>query len=112
MNRHKWQRLLYSLAGLVVVAGVTYACKGFLDQPAQGTVDQATLMNKAGVEGSLVAAYRALDCSSSSGAWGCAVSNWVWGGVTSNENSNSLGGPEQLTTINGSGRAQMGTVNF
>jgi len=34
------------------------------------------------------------------------------GGVTSNENSNSLGGPEQLTTINGSGRAQMGTVNF
>ena len=36
----------------------------------------------------------------------------VTGGVTSNENSNSLGGPEQLTTINGSGRAQMGTVNF
>jgi len=34
------------------------------------------------------------------------------GGVTSNDNSNSLGGPEQLTTINGSGRAQMGTVNF
>jgi hypothetical protein len=34
------------------------------------------------------------------------------GGVNSNENSNSLGGPEQLTTINGSGRAQMGTVNF
>src|SRR6266496_3850197 len=34
------------------------------------------------------------------------------GGITSNDNSNSLGGPEQLTTINGSGRAQMGTVNF
>lgn len=34
------------------------------------------------------------------------------GGVTSNENSNSLGGPEQLTTINGSGRAQTGTVGF
>src|SRR5437660_6084887 len=85
MNKHKWQRLLYSVAGLVVVAGVTYACKDFLDQPAQGTVDQATLMNKVGVEGSLIAAYRALDCSSSSGAWGCAVSNWVWGGVTSND---------------------------
>ena len=85
MNRHKWQRLLYSVAGLVVVAGVTYACKDFLDQPAQGTVDQATLLNKVGVEGSLIAAYRALDCQSSSGAWGCAVSNWVWGGVTSND---------------------------
>src|SRR5829696_5635136 len=34
------------------------------------------------------------------------------GGVTSNDNSNSLGGPEQLTTINGSSRAQMGAVNF
>ena len=34
------------------------------------------------------------------------------GGVTSNDNSNSLGGPEQLTTINGSQRAQVGSVNF
>ena len=34
------------------------------------------------------------------------------GGVSSNDSSNSLGGPEQLTTINGSGKAQMGTVNF
>src|SRR6266699_3762424 len=75
MNRHMWQRLMYSVAGLVVIAGVTYACKDFLDQPAQGTVDQATLLNKVGVEGSLIAAYRALDCQSSSGAWGCAVSN-------------------------------------
>jgi hypothetical protein len=32
--------------------------------------------------------------------------------VTSNENSNSLGGPEQLTTINGSQRAQIGSVSF
>ena len=86
MNRHMWQRLLYSLAGVVVVAGVTYACKNFLDQPAQGTVGQATLMNKVGVEGSLIAAYRALDCeASSAGSWGCAASNWVWGGVTSND---------------------------
>jgi hypothetical protein len=34
------------------------------------------------------------------------------GGVSSNENSNSLGGPEQLTTINGSSKAQMGSVSF
>jgi len=34
------------------------------------------------------------------------------GGVTSNETNNSLGGPEQNTTINGSQRAQIGTVNF
>ncbi len=36
----------------------------------------------------------------------------ITGGVTSNDASNSLGGPEQLTTINGSQRAQIGTVNF
>jgi hypothetical protein len=34
------------------------------------------------------------------------------GGVTSNDSSNSLGGPEQLTTINGSQRAQIGSVSF
>jgi hypothetical protein len=36
----------------------------------------------------------------------------ITGGVTSNDNSNSLGGPEQLTTINGSQRAQTGSVSF
>jgi hypothetical protein len=36
----------------------------------------------------------------------------ITGGVTSNEASNSLGGPEQTTTVNGSQRAQIGTVNF
>ncbi len=34
------------------------------------------------------------------------------GGVTSNDASNSLGGPEQLTTINGPQKAQIGSVNF
>jgi hypothetical protein len=34
------------------------------------------------------------------------------GGVTSNDQTNQLGGPEQQTTINGSSRAQMGSVNF
>jgi hypothetical protein len=36
----------------------------------------------------------------------------ITGGVTANSSQNALGGPEQNTTINGSGNAQMGTVNF
>jgi outer membrane receptor protein involved in Fe transport len=36
----------------------------------------------------------------------------ITGGVSSNDASNSLGGPEQLTTVNGSSRAQIGSVNF
>jgi outer membrane receptor protein involved in Fe transport len=36
----------------------------------------------------------------------------ITGGVSSNDASNSLGGPEQLTTVNGSGRGQVGSVSF
>ncbi len=102
MNRHMWQRLMYSLAGVVVVAGVTYACKNFLDQPAQGTVDEATLTTKVGVEGSLIATYRALDCeASSAGSWGCAASNWVWGSVTSGDayKGSNLGDQQPINDI-------------
>src|SRR6266581_2227395 len=102
MNRQTWQRLLYSLAGVVVVAGVTYACKDFLDQPAQGVVDESTLTTRAGVEGSLIAAYRALDCEdSSSGQWACAASNWVWGSVTSGDayKGSNLGDQQPINDI-------------
>src|SRR5436189_3412388 len=86
MNIRNRNRLLYGIVGVVVAAGVTYACKDFLDQPAQGTVEQVSLETKAGVEGSLIAAYRSLDCSSSSaGSWGCAASNWVWGSIPSGD---------------------------
>src|SRR5213080_5397545 len=86
MNIRNRNRLLYGIVGVVVAAGVTYACKDFLDQTAQGTVEVASLETSAGVEGSLIAAYRSLDCSSSSaGSWGCAASNWVWGSVPSGD---------------------------
>ncbi|TMC68741.1 MAG: RagB/SusD family nutrient uptake outer membrane protein [Chloroflexi bacterium] len=86
MTMKKWNRLLYGIAGALVAAGVAYACNNFLDQPTQGVVDQTSLETKAGVEGSLIAAYRSLDCSSSSaGSWGCAASNWVWGSIPSGD---------------------------
>ncbi len=69
----------------MLVTGLTHACKGFLDTPAQATLDEDVLATRAGVEGTLIAAYRSLDCSSSSGSWGCAASNWVWGSVTSDD---------------------------
>src|SRR2546430_10225265 len=40
---------------------ITYACKDFLDTPAQGTLNENALATKAGVEGSLIAAYRSLE---------------------------------------------------
>ena len=75
MNTRNRKRLLYGMALVAVTGAVAYACKDFLDTPPQGIVEQVSLLTKAGVEGSLVAAYRSLHCSSSSpGAWRCAAS--------------------------------------
>jgi len=73
-----------SLAALLILAaGTTYACDGFLDVEPQGALDENTLANAAGVEGMLIATYRTLDHVY--GAWGTAASNWVWGSVTSDD---------------------------
>lgn len=65
-----------------------YGCKDFLSEAAtpQGTLDSGTLSNKAGVEGTLVAAYRALDWTTGvGGTQGAAVSDWIWGSVVSDD---------------------------
>ena len=79
--------LLMGTALAIVCGSALHGCKDFLSEHAtpQGTLDAATLSSKGGVEGTLVAAYRALDCNRTTGAWGCAVSNWVWGSVTSDD---------------------------
>lgn len=72
----------------MATAAALYGCKNFLTDSSapQGTLNQSTLENKAGVEGTLVGAYRALDCTSAVSAnWGCAASNWVWGSVASDD---------------------------
>src|SRR5947199_4883586 len=86
MKQQDRNRLLYGMAVVMLAAGGAYACKDFLNIPPQGTVVEASLETKAGVEGTLIAAYRSLDCSSSSaGSWGCTASNWVWGSVPSGD---------------------------
>jgi starch-binding outer membrane protein, SusD/RagB family len=95
-------KLVIATAVLTTLGAITFACKDFLDQPAQGTVDEATLSTRAGVEGSLIAAYRSLDCSSSSaGSWGCAASNWVWGSVPSGDayKGSDAGDQQPINTI-------------
>jgi hypothetical protein len=72
-----------------VLAGtlLLYGCKDFLtnNSAPQGAVTGATLATKSGVEGMLIATYRALDCNYQTSAWGCAVSNWVFGSVASDD---------------------------
>jgi hypothetical protein len=86
MNMRTGHSLLVGTAFLILVGGVTYSCSDFLDVGPQGALDEGTLSNKAGVEGTLIAAYRALDWNNSvGGAWGSAASNWVWGSVPSDD---------------------------
>src|SRR5712691_10616312 len=79
-------RLLGWTASVMLVAALAYACKDYLVVPSQGTLDEVTLATKAGVEGTLIAAYRALDCTTATNSnWGCAASNWVWGNVAADD---------------------------
>lgn len=78
-------RLLSATALLVLLATITYSCKDFLNTPPQGTLDETALTTRVGVERTLIAAYRVLDCTNATAAWGCAASNWVFGDVTSDD---------------------------
>jgi starch-binding outer membrane protein, SusD/RagB family len=79
--------LLVGTALLTLATGALYGCKDFLANAAapQGTLDEGTLANRSGVEGTLIGAYRALDCFAGSGCWGGAASNWVWGSVAAED---------------------------
>ncbi len=89
--------LLVGTAVLALATGAIYGCSDFLSASAtpQGTLDEGTLANRAGVEATLIGAYRPLDCTSSSGLWGCAASNWVWGSVASDDSYKGSTGSDQ-----------------
>jgi hypothetical protein len=90
--------LLRSAAAILLATVVLYGCKDFLSNASepQGTLNQQTLANPEGVEGSLIAAYRALDCTdATSSDWGCAASNWVFGSVASDDSYKGSDGLDQ-----------------
>jgi len=80
MNLRKKRTLL----GLVLLAGTAYGCKDFLTDSAapQGTLDELTLANRNGVEGTLIGAYRMLGGNNN---WGSAPSNWALASVPSDD---------------------------
>ncbi|HEY2379238.1 MAG TPA: RagB/SusD family nutrient uptake outer membrane protein [Gemmatimonadaceae bacterium] len=87
MNLTPKYRLLAVAGSMLAGALVLYGCKNFLtdNSTPQATVSGETLKTKSGVEGTLIAAYRSLDCNYQTAAWGCAVSNWVFGSVASDD---------------------------
>jgi hypothetical protein len=89
--------LLVGMACLALSTGVIYGCSDFLSSSAtpQGALDEGTLANRAGVEATLIGAYRPLDCTTSSGSWGCAASNWAFGTVGSGDSYKGSTGADQ-----------------
>ena len=90
--------LLRGSALVILASAALYGCKDFLQNAAapQGTLNASTLATKDGVEGSLIAAYRTLDCAgSTSNGWGCAVSNWVFASVASDDSYKGSDGLDQ-----------------
>lgn len=79
----KFKILIGSLAAMVIL----YACKQtFLEKAPLGALDEATLANKAGVEGLLIGAYSMLDgYGGRGGGWQSAGSNWVYGSVAGDD---------------------------
>jgi hypothetical protein len=88
MNINSKNSLLRGTALVILASAAIYGCNDFLQNAAapQGTLNASSLATKDGVEGSLIAAYRTLDCAgSTSNEWGCAVSNWVFASVASDD---------------------------
>ena len=83
---------------LVFATGALIGCKDFLTENSvpQGTLDAGTLSTRSGVEGTLIGAYRTLDCTTATSAnWGCAASNWVWGSVVADDSYKGSDGTDQ-----------------
>ena len=81
------KRTLLLRTALPLVLAVAVGCSEDILEDAsepQGVLNEGTLQDANGVEGSLIAAYRNLDWSGA-GGWGHAASNWVWGSVTSDD---------------------------
>src|SRR6476646_11721975 len=89
MMKASRQPMLLGTSLMFLAAGTLFGCKdSFLTDAAtaQGVLDQSVLANQAGVEGNLIAAYRALDWTTGlNGGQAAAASNWVWASITSDD---------------------------
>jgi len=89
MMKASRQPMLLGTALMFLAAGTLFGCKdSFLTDAAaaQGVLDQSVLANSAGVEGNLIATYRALDFTNGVNGSQCtAASDWCWASVPSDD---------------------------
>ena len=90
--------VLVGTAFLALTTAALWGCSDFLSNAAtpQGTLNETTLLTRSGVEGTLIGAYRTLDCTGNTNSnWGCAASNWVWGTVAADDAYKGSDGTDQ-----------------
>jgi hypothetical protein len=89
----------FSKIALVAIFGlISYSCKeSFLDKPALGSLSDAQLSTKAGVQSLLVGAYAALDGNGvgAASAWDAAADNWIYGSIAGGDAKKGSDGADQ-----------------
>lgn len=86
--KNLFKHKVFTGTAIVLLLGtIIYGCSDFLDTPAQGSLDSNTLANETGVEGALIAAYRALDFNNGVGGalQSNTASNWAYGSITTDD---------------------------
>src|SRR5690606_36259574 len=73
----------HAAVGLLAIAGFASGCDDFLNTPPQGALDELVLSDAAGVEATLVGAYRML--GGSVNGFSSAPSNWSYGSIASDD---------------------------
>jgi starch-binding outer membrane protein, SusD/RagB family len=84
------------ILSIVLLLSVSACSDGFLEVPATGSLDEIQLTSKAGLEGSLIAAYAQL---SGLGSYAAGPSNWVWGSIRGGD-ANKGTDPGDFSSIN------------
>jgi starch-binding outer membrane protein, SusD/RagB family len=87
MKSIQYKLILTGCLGLLVLI---FACgKSFLTKPALGSLSQADLATKSGVEGLLIGCYSQLSGAGSNAsnqsAWGSSGNNWVYGDIAADD---------------------------
>ena len=83
----------------ILMSSLVACNEDFLDRPPLGAISETAIANKAGVEGSLIVAYRSLTGSNIAN-WYTSPMNWVWGGVRSDDAYKGTEASDQGTEIN------------
>jgi hypothetical protein len=87
MRKATRRHLLVGATVPFVLVATAYGCKDYLTEAGKplGVLDVATLSTRTGVEGSLIATYRAIEANGAVGGWYNAASNWTWSDIPSDD---------------------------